>query len=285
MTHPPNHDPETVKSFGEEWSRFRFDSEEAAALGETFNAYFALMPWRDLPNDVHALDLGCGTGRWARFVAPRVASLHCIDASSQALEVAMANLSGHTNCTFEQGTIEESDLHANSLDLIYSLGVLHHIPQPQLTLDRCWDLLKPNSPILIYVYYDLGNRPLWYRWIWRLSDHLRNMISSLPSSLKDLTCDGLAFSVYYPLARLALLVEALGGTPNHFPLSAYRQSSLYVMRNDSRDRFGTKLETRFSRDEVRLLLESSGFEHVEVSTEFPFWTAIGWKPGADRSKD
>ena len=41
-------------------------------------------------------DLGCGTGRWAKLVAPKVGKLHCIDPSS-ALDVARSNLSQFNN--------------------------------------------------------------------------------------------------------------------------------------------------------------------------------------------
>jgi hypothetical protein len=47
------------------------------------------------------------------------------------------------------------------------------------------------------------------------------------------------------------------------------------MRNDSLDRFGTRLEKRYSRDEVRVLLEGAGLEKVEIADGPPWWVAIG----------
>jgi hypothetical protein len=59
------------------------------------------------------------------------------------------------------------------------------------------------------------------------------------------------------------------------PLFQYRYRSFYVMRNDSLDRFGTRLEKRYSRDEVRVLLEGAGLEKVEIADGPPWWVAIG----------
>jgi hypothetical protein len=61
------------------------------------------------------------------------------------------------------------------------------------------------------------------------------------------------------------------------PLFQYRHRSFYVMRNDSLDRFGTRLEKRFSRDGVRCLLEGAGLENVVFSEGPPWWVAVGWR--------
>jgi len=69
---------------------------------------------------------------------------------------------------------------------------------------------------------------------------VRQIISNLPFWLKRMVCEVLAAVVYWPLARLALLGERAGWAVGNWPLSAYRQASFYIMRNDSLDRFGTR---------------------------------------------
>src|SRR5271169_5493447 len=82
-----NLDHAVVEGFGQEWSRFDQSGIAQAELQALFNEYFSVFPWADLPPGAVGFDLGCGSGRWAQFVAPRVGQLHCIDASSAALEV------------------------------------------------------------------------------------------------------------------------------------------------------------------------------------------------------
>ena len=83
-----NLDKPTVDGFGKEWAAFDQSGVAEAELRAIFEAYFRIFPWSALPDGAVGFDAGCGTGRWARFVAPRVGHLHCVDASSEALGVA-----------------------------------------------------------------------------------------------------------------------------------------------------------------------------------------------------
>jgi hypothetical protein len=47
------------------------------------------------------------------------------------------------------------------------------------------------------------------------------------------------------------------------------------MRNDALDRFGTRLEQRYTKAEVRELLEAAGLERIEFSDSTPYWVAVG----------
>ena len=76
-----NVDHRVVKGFGEEWSRFGNRQLAVDELEAMFGHYTSVFPWEDLPEDAEGFDAGCGSGRWARFFAPRVGRLHCIDAS------------------------------------------------------------------------------------------------------------------------------------------------------------------------------------------------------------
>ena len=104
---------------------------------------------------------------------------------------------------------------------------------------------------------------------------VRRVVARLPRVLRHLVADVLAISVYWPLARLAGVVERLGRDPVRLPLFQYRNRSFQVMRNDALDRFGTRLEKRFSRQEVVELLEDAGLVDVEFSDGPPWWVALG----------
>ena len=90
-----------------------------------FGDDFAIFPLNQLPPDAEGFDMGCG--RWARFVAPRVGGLHCIDPSS-ALAVARSTLADQPNVQFHHASVAASGLPQSSQDFGYSLGVLHHVP-------------------------------------------------------------------------------------------------------------------------------------------------------------
>jgi Methylase involved in ubiquinone/menaquinone biosynthesis len=271
-----NVDKRTVESFGDEWRRFdQSNLPEEEAL-KVFNEYFSVFPWEELPPDATGFDMGCGTGRWARFVAPRVAHLHCID-PSLALDQARSNLSEFGNVSYHRATSQDRPLPRESQDFGYSLGVLHHIPDTAQALADCVSMLKPGAPFLVYLYYAFDNRPIWFRALWRLSDALRRAICRLPSSVKGVATDVIAALVYLPLARTARFLSAAGINVDSFPLSYYRDHSFYTLRTDSRDRFGTPLERRFSRAEILRMMRGAGLANISFSDRAPYWCAMGRK--------
>ena len=272
-----NADQATIESFGDEWSRFDQSKLDDKELYRISNMYFRLFPWDTLPDNAEGFDMGCGSGRWAKQVLPRVGLLNCIDPSIDALSTARRNLSGYTNVRFLQATTETVPLRAESQDFGYSLGVLHHVPDPQSAMDSCVKLLKPGAPFLVYLYYNFDNRPAWFVLIWLASERVRRVISIMPPILKNLATDLSALTVYWPLAKLSWLGERLHLNTQHMPLRAYRDCSFYTMRTDARDRFGTPVEKRFTRGEIIIVMQRSGLDNIVISDSEPFWCAVGTK--------
>jgi SAM-dependent methyltransferase len=185
-------------------------------------------------------------------------------------------MAGISNCEFAVAGADDIPLEDASCDFGYSLGVLHHIPDTEAGLRACVAKLKPGAPFLVYLYYRFDNRPFWFRGIWQMSDAVRAVICRLPLTLRFAISQILAALVYFPLARMALLLEKLGVDVANFPLAQYRNNSFYVMRNDALDRFGTRLERRFSKSEIFDMMQRSGLEDITFSTT-SFWTAVGFK--------
>lgn len=268
--------PSTVEGFGQEWRQFDQSQLSVEEKEKLFHRYFSIFPFDVLPKNAVGFDMGCGSGRWATLVAPRVGTLHCID-PSQALDVARKNLSAATNCLFHQGDAENNPLEENTMDFGYSLGVLHHIPDTEKALKTCVIKLKEGAPFLLYLYYAFDQRPFWFRCLWRMSNVLRLCISRMPYPLRYIMSQIIATMVYLPLAKTALFLEKQGMRVDHIPLSAYRTCSFYTMRTDALDRFGTSLEHRFSKEEIHNMMENAGLERIQFSDKEPFWCAIGYR--------
>ena len=270
-----NLDRDTVDGFGDEWRRFDQRDVSGDELAALFAAYFAVFPWAELPAGAVGFDLGCGSGRWARQVAPRVGRLHAIDPAAEALAVARTNLAEQPNVELHLAGVDAIPLADDSMDFGYSLGVLHHVPDTAAGLRDCVRKLKPGAPFLLYLYYAFDNRPWWFRQVWRASDVVRRGVSRLPPGARYAASQALAAGVYWPLARTARALERLGVDVERVPLSAYRDRSFYVMRNDALDRFGTRLEQRFTRAQMQALMEGAGLGRVRFHEAVPYWTAVG----------
>jgi SAM-dependent methyltransferase len=191
--------------------------------------------------------------------------------------VAREALAGLSNCVFHHAGVGDMPLAPGSMDFGYALGVLHHVPDPLEGLRACTARLKPGAPFLLYLYYKLENRPAWFRALWRASDLLRGVVSRLPPAPRLAISGALALAVYWPLARLARLVERLGGDPGGLPLSWYRRRALYVMRTDAYDRFCTRVEKRFTRTETEAMMRAAGLRDIRFSPGLPYWCAVGYR--------
>jgi hypothetical protein len=150
------------------------------------------------------------------------------------------------------------------------------VPDTQKGIAECVRKLKPGAPFLLYLYYAFDNRPWWFRTLWRISDLFRRVISRLPFGIKSVLCDVIAAIVYLPLALTAKTLDRLNINVDRFPLSAYRDRGFYSMRNDALDRFGTRLEQRFTRKQMQSMMERAGLERIAFSDRV-FWCAVGYR--------
>lgn len=265
-----------VEDFGAEWTEFDQSDLSDTERRSMFEWYFSIFPWHSLPANAVGFDAGCGTGRWALLVAPRVGHLHCVD-PSLAIDVARRNLSHLGNCSFHRTTIDDMPIADGSMDFGYSLGVLHHVPDTPGGIAACARRLRSGAPFLVYLYYAFDNQPRWFRLLWRTSDLVRRLISRMPYRLKYVASQGIAAVLYWPAARMAGVLERAGANVHSFPLSAYRHRSFYTMRTDALDRFGTRLEQRFTKKQVEEMMRLAGFESIRFSDRAPFWCAVGTK--------
>ncbi|HEY6359060.1 MAG TPA: hypothetical protein VIX35_12485, partial [Vicinamibacterales bacterium] len=103
----------------------------------------------------------------------------------------------------------------------------------------------------------------------------RWVVSRLPTRTKFVVCDILAATVYLPLVALARILRLAGPRAwTKVPLAYYVDKPWKIIRNDSLDRFGTPLEKRFSREDIRGMLERAGLTSIRFSDSQPFWHVV-----------
>lgn len=271
-----NLDQVTVDSFGEEWSKFNyFDEGEIENIG---NEYFDIVDFSKFNEQSTALDVGCGTGRWSIYLSSKFSNVYAMDPSKAIY--AAANLTKDiSGIHLIKASAENIPFEDNSFDLVISLGVLHHIPDTQKALSSVAKKVKKGGQCLIYLYYALDNRSIFYKMIFYASSFFRYFISKSPSFIKKGICDVIAVLVYMPFIFLSKFVKALFGRKwgNKIPLSYYSNKSFNVIRNDSLDRFGTPLEQRFTKVQIEKMMREAGLSDIQFSKNQPYWHVIGTK--------
>ena len=67
-----------IEGFSKEWKKIDQSKIPENEHKKLFNRYFSIFPWDIISYTSSGFDLGCGSGRWAMLVAPKVKKLYCL---------------------------------------------------------------------------------------------------------------------------------------------------------------------------------------------------------------
>ncbi len=251
------------RSFSEEWKAHPDILPDHAAELE---AYFDLLPMEEL-HGRRVVDLGCGIGRWSYFIGERCRELVLAD-YSEAIFVARRNLGHLDNAVFVMADILDLPFRPDAFDVAVCLGVLHHLPTDALEVVRQLRLLAPRQ--LYYLYYALDNRPAYFRWALAAVTKARMVLTRVESPRARRTLSWLLASlVYAPVAQLGRVLVPLG-LERFLPMAdSYAGKSVARLRQEAYDRFFTRIEQRFTREQIASLGDS--FASVTISDRHPYW--------------
>ena len=271
-----NLDQEVINSFGHEWAAFDYsEAQTNEALDAQFLAYCEPIDLSQFnPETSLAADFGAGSGRWTSRLLPYFSQVYALEPSDGANKVLTKKFVNESRVKILQETVGMNSIPSNSLDLAMSLGVLHHIPDTGLAIKDVASKIKPGGFFLCYLYYKLDNKPIYYRGLFWASNSIRWVISRLPYVMRRMIARIIATAVYLPLARTSKLLSTKGLNVSNIPLHHYADMPFVMLQNDALDRFGTRLEQRFSKKEITEMLGNAGFDlsTLRFSDVEPFWT-------------
>ena len=265
-----------LDSFGSEWSKFHsFSTEELERVGSEL---FDLWPGEGHGRVGTLLDIGCGSGRWSCYLAPRAGHIDALDPSSAVLKAAEVH-AGLANVRWARAKAEALPFEDGVFDMVLCIGVLHHLEDPGSALREVRRVLSPGGHLYFYVYYALEQRGVLYRSLFRASDLLRRAVHRLPGAAKRVVCEVIAATVYLPLVGLVKGWRAIGGRGwRRLPLAYYHDKAYHIMRNDALDRFGTSRERRYTREQIAAMLTEAGLEGIRFSDTPPYWHGVAFRP-------
>ena len=271
-----NIDMEVVHSFGDEWNKFHHFSK--STIAKICDEYFDIIDDSIVNKQTYMIDIGCGSGRWSEYFLDKAGFIEAVD-PSEAIFAADDLLGKQDNLRLTKASVNTLPWPDKTFDFGMSIGVLHHIPNTLAALEACVQKIKIGGYFYLYIYYKLDNRGFLFKSLFRLSDVLRRMVCRLPANLKKLVCDILAVVAYMPFVLIARLFKTIGlkKIAVKIPLYAYTNKDFYIIRNDALDRFGTKLEQRFTREEIREMMGKAGLSNIRFGENSAFWHAVGQK--------
>jgi SAM-dependent methyltransferase len=253
-------------TFGEEWKNYPKILPEHE---QEFRQYFDLVNLSELLNAT-VCDLGCGIGRWSYFLKNRCRFLVLVD-FSEAIFVARENLKDATNAIFFMADLKYLPFRNDFAKFLFCLGVLHHLPSD--ALEEVRRLGKYSPRLLIYLYYALDNRAGHFRYLLRMATWLRLVVSKIRNSLFRAIFTMIAtYFLYLPFIILGKTLRPLG-LSSYVPLyEGYSDKSLRRIRQDVYDRFFTRIEQRFSKNQIMSCKDT--FNTIIISDQLPYWHFI-----------
>jgi len=263
----------TISDFGEQWTKY-VTNDGFYASQELFSDILGpLLSFSDIKNK-NVLDIGSGTGRIAMMLLEAGVSHVTAVEPSKAFEVLKKKLAPFAaatpsrlsvlNCAGDE--IPESI----KVDFAFSIGVLHHIPEPDPVVKAVYKTLDNGGKFVIWLYGKENNRSYLF-----FVEPLRNLTKILPHTLLVFT----VWLLYFPLIAYGWVCKWV-----KLPLRDYLCNVLMKMSPDKRrlviyDQLNPAYAKYYTSNEAKELLLRNGFMNVELHHRRGYsWTVIGEKP-------
>lgn len=250
------HQKKTAESFAYEWKYIYKENEY-----EKNNFFHFLSPFLN-EQDLHGkttLDIGCGSGRFTKWAALSGTEVSFGTDLGETVEVAYAMTKHLPNVCIVQADIYAMPFH-QVFDIAYSIGVLHHLPQPKQGFSKLPSVLKAGGKMLIWVYNRRNNARALYFY-----EPLRSLLKKLPKPLLFKLC-------YIPggvVHGINLFGKWLGeiGFPQleeKLPFAYYRHFPFNMKLNDAFDVLATPKSNYYYVEEIREWFTDTNLQAIQA---------------------
>jgi len=261
----------TVRDFGVQWTHYT-SNEGFYGSKELFQDILGPLIDVDEIKDTMVAEIGSGSGRIALMLAEAGAASVTAIEPSDGYEVLVncVNESAWADRIVARKLLGEELDEIDTYDLIFSVGVLMHVPNPIPILWAAYRALKPGGKLFIWIYSKDGNKAYI-----SFVRPLRAISSKLPHVLLVPVIWVTYFSliVYQKLCKFFPL-----------PLKDYITNVLWKLSPEKRrlviyDQLNPTYVKYYTENDVRELFKDGGFSNVELHHRHGYsWAATGTKP-------
>jgi SAM-dependent methyltransferase/uncharacterized protein YbaR (Trm112 family) len=256
----------TSSRFGYEWGYF-FDYD-----CNNFETFTAPLPMEFFRGKC-GLDVGCGAGRHSKAASERGAEMVAIDLST-AVDAAYQNNVKNERVHVIQADIYNLPIKNNSFDFIFSLGVLHHLPDPELGYRLLIPLLKECGVLFVWVYaYAVRKVAL------ELLRFVSKRLSNANIRRMAYLCNLVDYGVFVNLYRLFSILPLVGSLVKDCSpprLKEYARHGFKVGYTDWFDRLAAPISNYYKRHEMLGWLERSQLSNTKLKfIEDSWWWLYG----------
>lgn len=262
-----DHD-KVISDFGQQWTHYTDNSGYYGSLDLFREIVEPLVSVSEF-DGLQIAEIGAGTGRISAMLleagAAHVTALEPSDAVGP-LRQNLARYGSRVEIIHASG----EKLTAGPFDMVVSIGVLHHIPDPYPAVLAAFERLRPGGRLFIWVYGREGNG-LYLAF----AEPLRAITKRLPHFANA----ALSWTLDIPLKAYIVACRKF-----RLPMNEYMRECLDKLTADKRrlviyDQINPRWARYYSQQEVRDLLEKNGFKDVRLHARLGYsWSATGIKP-------
>lgn len=262
-------DRQTIADFGAQWTHYRDSPGYYGSVDMLRDILEPLLPLSAIARQ-RVAEIGSGTGRIVNMLLDAGADHVLALEPSEAELVLRENTANRTKqITYLRATGDQLPL-SPPLDIVLSIGVLHHVVDPAPIIARAWQALKPGGTIAVWVYAREGNE-LYLRVALPLRSWTRRMPDIMLRGLSHMLTVGLF--CYITLCRLVPLPM------RRYMLNVLGKYSYGPLWLTVFDQLNPAYAKYYSRAEALALVETGGFVDVKCNYRHGYsWTVVGRKP-------
>jgi len=259
---------QTIRDFGDQWTRYRDNDGYYASAALLADIVEPLLSATAV-HGKRVADIGSGTGRIVNMLLDAGAAHVVAVEPSTAFDVLVRNVHRPEAVTALRVTGDSLPA-SGDLDLVVSIGVLHHIPDPAPVMKAALGALAPGGKMLAWLYGREGNEAYL-----AFAEPLRALTRRFPHTLLA----AVVWALYPALAAYIALARRF-----NVPLRDYLNNYLGKLSPEQRrlvmyDQLNPAYAKYYTRAEAIALFERAGFADVRVHHRHGYsWTVVGEKP-------
>lgn len=271
-----------AESFGPQWRSFARSQLDTDRTKESAIRFDSEIGWQeDDVRDKSVVEFGSGAGRFVDVVSQRGAKIVVGLDATDAVDAAQDNLGDRENVLFVQGDIFRSPFRNHCFDFGYSIGVLHHTPDPEECFRILTKAVRPPGKIGLSLYeislYVRPNRNslkvstlelLWALNMWRC-EVFRSVTTRIPSQAFLIYC-----KTVIPVLHVLNKIPVLRYFRYLLPSTCYRHLPVIWSMVDTHDTYATKIVHQYRGKDVFQWFLREGMSNIILRNGRAGWVSV-----------
>lgn len=258
----------SINDFGRQWSIYRDNEGYYGSLELFEDILHPFLKPAEMENSKVA-EIGSGSGRIVNMLL-RAGAKHVIAVEpSDAFEVLCNNIEKRERVTPLKIAGDQLPAYGN-LDYVFSIGVLHHIPDPMPVVEAAYRALRPGGHFFVWLYGKEGIE-FYLTFV--------NLLRSLTKYLPHFLLATLVWIIYYPIVSYVHLCHRFPLPLREYFLSIFEKMAPEKRRLIIYDQLNPSFAKYYTQSEARKLLSDGKFVNIQIHHRHGYsWTVMGTKP-------